>query len=271
MKRTSSELKRLAREHLQGHYGLCIGASVVITLITSALLIPFSMIYELNQNSTNFIIYQLANMIIGLISVILSSGLICIHLKLARKEQPVFSDVFYGFSHRPDRFIICTILVVAISLVCVLPLLLLSFFSKIRVLFWIVFILLLVFTIVAAFIIEFTFALVYPLLVDNDSMTALEALKSSYSLMKGNKGRLFYITLSFLGLELLGLLTCGIGYLWLTPYITQTSIEFYRDVTGESDRTSENTNMEREYNFYSEGVIADFDVTNMPSENDEQI
>lgn len=269
MKRTSAELKRLAREHLQGHYGLCIGASVVTTLISSAILIPFSLVYELNQSTANLIIYQLANIIISLISVILTSGLTRIHLKLSRKEQPVFSDVFYCFKHRPDRFIVSTLIIVAITLGCMLPLLLLVFFAEVSALFVIMLVLLSITIIVIAFIVEFTFALVYPLLVDHESMTVLEALKASHAFMKGNKGRLFYISLSFLGWEILGLLTCGLGYLWLTPYITQTGVEFYRDVTGELDKTPENADMEQEYQFYSEGVIADFDVTNTPSEEDD--
>lgn len=74
------------------------------------------------------------------------------------------------------------------------------------------------------------------LLTDHDSMSVMEAFHTSFRLMSGNKGRLFYIQLSFLGWELLALLSCGIGILWLSPYMNQTTVEFYRDVTGELDR-----------------------------------
>lgn len=55
--------------------------------------------------------------------------------------------------------------------------------------------------------------------------------------MEGNLGRLFYIELSFIGLALLGLLSCGIGMLWVTPYMMQVSVNFYRSLTGELDGT----------------------------------
>lgn len=262
MKRTSAELKRIARENLTGHYGLPMGALVVIILITSVLLAPFSLFFQLNQTNANMIIYQIANIIISLISVILYGGLIRIHLKLARKEQPVFSDLFYCFKKRPDRFIISTVLVVVICLICMLPFLLLIFIPDTTILFYVLLIVFFIIAMVAAFIIEFTFALAYFLLVDNEYMTALEALNTSRQLMKGNKGRLFYISLSFIGWAFLALLTCGIGYLWLAPYMSQTGVEFYRDIIGELDKIPD----ESEYHFYDEGVIADFDSSNTSSE-----
>ena len=54
--------------------------------------------------------------------------------------------------------------------------------------------------------------------------------------MSGNKGRLFYIQLSFFGLALLAVLSCGIGLLWLMPYMLTTEVFFYLDVCGELDQ-----------------------------------
>lgn len=59
----------------------------------------------------------------------------------------------------------------------------------------------------------------------------------SAELMEGNMGRLFYIDLSFVGWTLLGLLSCGIGMLWVTPYMMQVTVNFYRELTGELDET----------------------------------
>ena len=73
------------------------------------------------------------------------------------------------------------------------------------------------------------------LLLDNPEMGAIEAMKTSCRLMKGNKGRYFYINLSFIPLEVICIFTCYIGYLWLEPYIQNTFAHFYMDVTGELD------------------------------------
>ena len=48
--------------------------------------------------------------------------------------------------------------------------------------------------------------------------------------MKGNKWRYFLLALSFLGWILLGILTLGIGFFWITPYIETTIAAFYNDI-----------------------------------------
>ena len=72
-------------------------------------------------------------------------------------------------------------------------------------------------------------------MIDNDNLSALEALQKSARLMKGHKGRLFYIDISFLGLMILSIFSCYIGMLWIYPYIIMTEAFFYLDVTGELD------------------------------------
>lgn len=258
MKRTSAELKRIARENLRGHYALPIGTYVVVTLIASAALAPFTFIYELNQTTTNMIIYQLAHIIISLVSIILSCGLYRIHLKLARKETPAFSDVFYCFKRRPDRFLLGGLLLVILSLVCLLPGIVcsvLAIFSS-YALFFIGIPLTLAGT-VGIIIVSLKYSQVFLLLTDNDSISVVEAFRQSNRMMQHNKGRLFYINLSFLGWSFLCLLSCGIGYLWLSPYMRQVSIEFYRDIKGELDAPlSNNTTSYSDDNFtYSDNTI----------------
>jgi len=48
--------------------------------------------------------------------------------------------------------------------------------------------------------------------------------------MKGKKGKLFLLDLSFIGWFLLCILTLGIGLLWLYPYILTSRAAFYEDV-----------------------------------------
>lgn len=61
--------------------------------------------------------------------------------------------------------------------------------------------------------------------------SALNYISESRSLMKGNKGRLFYIDLSFLGWQFLCWLTLGLGYFVLNPYMNATKAAFYRDIS----------------------------------------
>lgn len=57
-------------------------------------------------------------------------------------------------------------------------------------------------------------------------MTASECITESRRLMDGHKMNMFVLRLSFIGWDLLCMLTGGIGYILLTPYINQTIIEY---------------------------------------------
>ena len=50
--------------------------------------------------------------------------------------------------------------------------------------------------------------------------------------MQGNRAKLFYLQLSFIGWSILVAFTFGIGMLWLTPYIQFAIIAFYKYVSG---------------------------------------
>lgn len=67
--------------------------------------------------------------------------------------------------------------------------------------------------------------------VGMENQSAVNYISESRKLMTGNKGRLFYIDLSFIGWHLLAILTLGLGYLVLNPYIAATKAAFYRDIS----------------------------------------
>lgn len=71
---------------------------------------------------------------------------------------------------------------------------------------------------------------VYYLMLDFPDCSARQLLKNSRLLMRGHKGRLFYILVCFLPLLLLGMVTCGIGMLWISPFMYAVETEFYLDL-----------------------------------------
>ncbi|WP_143592733.1 DUF975 family protein [Vagococcus martis] len=66
---------------------------------------------------------------------------------------------------------------------------------------------------------------------DTRSMGATSFITESRDLMNGHKERLFWLDVSFLGWYLLGLLTLGIGFLWINPYVNATKAAFYDDLS----------------------------------------
>ncbi len=235
MKRTSAELKRIARYNLQGHYGIAIGTSLVAGLIVSVALIPFSLILNVYNSVSDMIIYQLASFIMSLVNTVFRAGLIRIHFKLDLKETPVFTDLFYGFTRRPDRFILAGLISALVGFLCVAPgtICVVVYLLSNSVMMLLIGILLFLAGLIVVILWELTAGLTIFLLTDHDDLGVIEALKESFRLMSGNKGRKLYIDLSFLGWSVLAVCSCYIGMFWLIPYMNQTAVTFYRDVTGE--------------------------------------
>ena len=70
----------------------------------------------------------------------------------------------------------------------------------------------------------------YFILADDPNIPANEARKRSMEMMRGNKWRLFCLDFSFFGWILLSILTLGVLYFWIIPYIQTARAEFYQDL-----------------------------------------
>ena len=70
------------------------------------------------------------------------------------------------------------------------------------------------------------------IMADYPEVSAVEAMRNSRHLMRGNKWKLFCLDLSFLGWFLLGLLMLGIGIIFVLPYINTAHALFYDDISG---------------------------------------
>lgn len=71
------------------------------------------------------------------------------------------------------------------------------------------------------------------ILAENPEMTAKEAMQVSEEMMAGNKWRLFCLQFSFIGWQILCILSLGIGSLWLTPYMNVATAAFYDEISRE--------------------------------------
>ena len=60
----------------------------------------------------------------------------------------------------------------------------------------------------------------------NPELSASECITKSREIMDGHKWELFVFQLSFIGWHLLAMLTCGILYIWVYPYIIQATIVY---------------------------------------------
>lgn len=77
------------------------------------------------------------------------------------------------------------------------------------------------------------------ILKDNPDMEGDEAIDASIEIMVGHKADLFLLDLSMIGWVLLSCITCGIGFLFLCPYIYTAHAHFYEDLKKEQAEYNE--------------------------------
>lgn len=65
-----------------------------------------------------------------------------------------------------------------------------------------------------------------------DQLSVFDYITESRRLMDGHKMDLFLLELSFIGWHILGVLSFGLGYLWIKPYIATTEAVFYNKLKG---------------------------------------
>ncbi len=148
-------------------------------------------------------------------------GFCIFFLSFSRDQDPTLSQLFEGFSRFGTA--LCAYLL--------------------QVIFVFLWTLLLI---IPGIIAALSYAMTYYIISDNESIGALDAITASKELMRGNKWKLFCLGLRFIGWSLLCLLTLGIGYLWLTPYMATSFAKFYDDITAQNsvtDSTAVNTDV----------------------------
>lgn len=73
------------------------------------------------------------------------------------------------------------------------------------------------------------------ILRDNPGIVINDAITQSRKLMDGYKGKYFLLNLSFIGWGALCILTLGIGFIWLAPYISSSLASFYQTLIEKRD------------------------------------
>ena len=227
------ELKRLAKVQLQGKYGTMIGALILQELLVLFATGILSMMIPGTDTLSN-ILYYILTFIVQLIAGILQAGVSFLYLKAACGMQCSVGDLFYCFKHSPDKAIKIEVVLAIINAVCMLPsdiliwkypLTSLTDYDEIAMMYSVTLLCMMVYV-----VITLAFTPVFYMMLDFPNYTVKDILKKSIEVMKGNKMRYFLLDLSFIPWMFIGILTCGIGLLWIIPYMNMTSTNFYLDL-----------------------------------------
>lgn len=239
------EIRRQARMTLTGNYFFAVNLTISLTLFTLA----FAIILQTTDLGAsplllNQILYWGLNIIILLLNALLTVGLIryLYSLCLAKPlKQPGL--LFYAFRAQPDTFILTYLFRYAVSLIWFVPALycyqqlplsiditnisveIVQLISHMTAYAAVAFIPALLFTL--------PWCLTEYILLDDPYCSALEALKTSHRLMKGQYFRILRLWLGFLPLCLLGIGSMGIAFLWIRPYFYVSMGHVYLELRDE--------------------------------------
>ncbi len=75
---------------------------------------------------------------------------------------------------------------------------------------------------------SYAYSMMFFVMAENPKISVRKAMQISKELTRGYKGELFVLHLSFIGWMILSSITCGIGFLWLVPYMSQTHTNVYQ-------------------------------------------
>lgn len=185
------EFKTAAKSKLKGNWG------VVIAIFFIFMVMEFIVQYFLGDKGFLFSIG------VGIITAPIYLSLAKISLNISTGEgKPRVSQLLYGFTNIIKGISVYVIMTISIMVG-------------------------IIFLIVPGIIISLMFSQAIYVLADNPEIGIIEALKESVRMTKGYKWKMFLLQLSFLGLIILGMITLGIGLLWVMPYMQVTMAEAY--------------------------------------------
>lgn len=229
--KSSAELKSMARGQLLGRYPACVGALFLYFAIVMVITTVTVLAVDLSK-PFGMIVYFIVMFLIQLLCSVFRVGFAYQYLNLVSGRSAGSMNLFYGFKSHADKAIIIGFLLTLLRYIALLPYYGLNWYyaaSQSSV----VFVASCAFLIIGYAVliaVSLIFSQCYYIMLDLPQYGALETMRLSRELVKGHKGRLFYIGISFVPVCLLGILSFGIGFLWLWPYINATLANFYFDV-----------------------------------------
>lgn len=187
-------LKEQAKQQLKGNVGMLF----LILLVYFAVVMVGSLICGLIPVVGVVAIYALTPP--------LMIGYLMVHLEVTYGEKPKVGTLFDGFRNCFGSSILLYLLVIV---------------------FYLLWCLLLV---IPGIIKLFSYSMSFYVLAENPDMTAREALNESKEIMHGHKWDLFVLYLSFIPWSLLGVVTLGLAYIYVVPYMNLTMTNFYHNI-----------------------------------------
>ncbi len=245
------QLKNNAKEKLSGQYSEAVLLTMVygLLMIAATLLDTFVMCSFSGEDDlllkmlfaettpVGYLASLAVSLPIGILTNLLKAGISLFYLSMACGQPYAIKDLFYAFKNQPGKYGLISLVLLFTQFFCSLPGYACNYFYLLHPSDqW------MSLSQICSFVgqlvalpITMGFSQCFRLLLDYPSLSATDALRKGWQLMNGHKLRLFVLTFSFLPLQILAIFTCGIGFLWLAPYMNMTYTLFYLDLIEPQD------------------------------------
>ena len=214
----AKDFRERARNALKGKWGVAVAVGFVATLLTGGVAVSGTgsgaaegsgYLSFVNQDALVLLmtIMAVSSLLALVIGGAVQLGWCRFHIDLITGKEVRFGDLFSQFHRLWAGFVmnlVTGLFVLLWSLLFVIP----------------------------GIIAVYSYAMVPYLMAEFPELKVMDAIRESKRLMKGNKWRMFCMQMSFFGWALLATLSCGIGNLWLVPYMRSAEAVFYMEVTG---------------------------------------
>lgn len=240
----SFELKNTAKDKLEGKYGVTIRLfllnaliiAVVHLIINSVATNTVGSIYSMTGSSGSAsamsYFFDFLSLVADVILGVMNAGVTLYFLKIACGQPFGVKDLFYGYKTDSRKLLLLSGTMLLCQTICLSPFQYLARnYLTTREDKWIFYALAAMLVGMCVYIpVSLGIAMSFYLALDFPQSSAKEILAQGWNIMKGQRGRLFYLELSFLPLMFLCLLSFGIGFLWLMPYMQMTYTYFFLDL-----------------------------------------
>lgn len=226
-----SNLKNSAKIKLDGFFGLAITAWLLLKCMSYVGSTLADMLAP-GDDTTSTILFLLLSTIVSVFVGAFNVGLAYFYLSLACGKPCHSLVIIKVFKDQPEKAIKVSLVHTLINFVCTTPsayflLILMQEKTLENLINWaIVFGVGYVIYIPASLFLSQT----WYLMVDFPDYTAKEVLLTGCKLMKKHFFRFLFLKLSFLPVMLLGILSFGVGLIWIIPYKEMTYTCFYLDI-----------------------------------------
>lgn len=194
MNRTA--IKSMAKAQIKGKIGILFVIALIATVLSSVASAILSIIPYAGAVASSI-----------LVSAPLALGSIMVYLDVVNSREIKIETLFKGYGDIWNAFVV-------------------QFMTGLFTFLWSLLF------IVPGIIKSISYSMAMYILAENKGMNPMEAIKKSKEMMNGHKMEYFVLMLSFIGWSLLGIITCGIGFIWIAPYMSATFANFYNIIKG---------------------------------------